>query len=85
MLNRRRLLSLLAAAPILPYVPKKTYSFLGGILRPRTEIITRPALHEHIDQQMVWLVSWGSSQVLGIYPPLARYGITYDYRDDDLS
>jgi len=34
-MDRRRFLTLLGLAPLVPYVRKKEYSFLGGTLRPK--------------------------------------------------
>lgn len=48
-MERRRFLALLGLAPLVPYVPTKAYSFLGGILRPRPIIQAWPQLQMSSD------------------------------------
>lgn len=54
-MDRRGFLRLLGGAVAAAVAPTKTYSFLGGILRPRPDFDP-------------WLIKWGETEVLGLYP-----------------
>lgn len=81
-MNRRSFLRGLfggaVAAIAAPYVPTKTYSFLGGILRPREELIA-----EGFYRKEVWAHAAGPRVFINISPiKLFKRGERFRYECD---